>query len=102
MYSLFSILLKCQPLGRSSSFLPRFGGLNRTAFAPFENGASIILWCRRTFMTTPSNKNNEATTALLNGSTRDFKRESQRNRKLRFRKSDKRHRAEKWISACSV
>jgi hypothetical protein len=33
---------------------------------------------------------------------RDFKRESRRNKKFRFRKSDKRRRAEKWISPCSV
>jgi hypothetical protein len=55
-------------------------------------------------MTTPFKDKSEPTTAPLNGCTPDFKRESQRNKKLRFSKSDKRRlpRAENWISPCSV
>ena len=101
--SLFSILLQCQFLGRSSSFLTRIGGLKRITFAPFANGASIVLWYRRTFMATPLKQKSEATNAPLNDCTRDFKRESQRNKKLRFSKSDKRHRLHtgNFISPCS-
>jgi hypothetical protein len=44
----------------------------------------------------------QARTDSLGDNDRDLKYESRRNRKLRFRKSDKRRRAEKWISFCSV
>jgi hypothetical protein len=43
-----------------------------------------------------------ARTDLLGDHGRNFKQESRRNSKFRFRKSDKRRRAEKWISPCSV
>lgn len=33
---------------------------------------------------------------------RKFKQESRRNKKFRLRNADKRRRAEKWISPCSV
>jgi hypothetical protein len=42
-----------------------------------------------------------AKTDLLGDHDHNFKQESRRNKKLRFRKS-KRRRAEKWISPCSV
>ena len=38
---------------------------------------------------------------LLGDHDRNFKQESRRNKKLRFRKTDKRRRAEKWTSPCS-
>jgi hypothetical protein len=39
---------------------------------------------------------------LLDNCERDFKQKSRRNKKLRFRKPDKRRLAEKWVSPCSV
>jgi hypothetical protein len=43
-----------------------------------------------------------ARTDLLGDYDRNLKQELRRNKKFRFRKSDKRRRAEKWISPCSV
>jgi hypothetical protein len=43
-------------------------------------------------MTPPLTEKSEVTTTTLDGCTRDFKRESQRNRKMRFSKNDKRER----------
>jgi hypothetical protein len=39
---------------------------------------------------------------LLDKCERDLKQESRRNKKLRFRKFDERHLAEKWIPPCSA
>ncbi|MGO9585336.1 MAG: hypothetical protein ACLP2Y_03880 [Limisphaerales bacterium] len=55
-----------------------------------------------------NNAGNQAqTTSLSNTDSvgdyeRNFKQESRRNKKFRFRKSNKHRRAEKWISPCSV
>jgi hypothetical protein len=46
--------------------------------------------------------NTPSSTDSLGDHDRNFKQESRRNKKFRFRKSDIPRRAEKWISHCSA